>query len=79
MIVHEEGFKQIRESISAIQSQPDSFPPIAVDCMPDAFEHFALDDDMLGSAPGSAALNVTGGSHTTPSLTKDYVNCLANH
>jgi hypothetical protein len=72
-------FKQIRESISAIQSQPDLFPPIAGDSMPDALECFALDDDTLGSAPGSAALNVMRGSRTTPSLTKDYVNRLANH
>ncbi len=48
--------------------------------MPDALKRFALDDDTFVSAPGSAALNVTRGSGTTPSLTKDYdVNRPANH
>jgi hypothetical protein len=65
--------------IAAIQSQPDLFPPIAGDSVPDALEHFASDDDTFVSAPGSAALNVTRGSGTTPSLTKDYVNRPANH
>jgi hypothetical protein len=31
-------FKQIRESIYAIQSQPDLFPPTAGDSLPDALE-----------------------------------------
>jgi hypothetical protein len=68
-------FKQIRESISAIQSQQDFFPPTAGDSLPDALECSASDDD----TPGSVSLNVTRGSHTTPSLTKDYVTYLANN
>jgi hypothetical protein len=55
-------FKQIPESISAIQSQPDLFPPIAGDSVTNALDGSAFDDD-----------------RTTLSLTKDYVNRLANH
>ena len=61
--------------MSAVQSQPDLFPPTAGDSLPDALERSALDDD----TPGSATLNVTRGSCTTPSLIKDYVNRLTNH
>lgn len=56
------NFKQIPESISVIQSQPDLFPPIAGDSVTNALGGSAFDDD-----------------RTTLSLTKDYVNRLANH